>query len=177
MRLNNPQKFTENGLNGNLIAVCEILCQFSELENPISETDWTNEYDETKYYNWIRISFDNGNTFKIKYKLNLIDVNKELSGTFIIDKSNFIALTNDDYQYKFVDNKLTEEQFKHNVGKTLSISLFNADENNKTYVNIFAPVKWKNTTTVTGENEYSLEILVTDAFIDNYSGFTCVYKI
>lgn len=183
MKLNNPQKFINDSTkDGSLIAVCEIKCQFSEIDEP-TNTDWVDIYNENIFYKWIRISFDNGNNYPIKYKLNLVDPNTEINGSFIISNTVFsenkdtYGITDEEYPYKYVI-ALTEAEYLKNVGKGLSISLFNEDESNttKTYVNIFAPIKYKEITTATSTKEYFIEILVTETFITNYSGYTCTFR-
>lgn len=184
MKLNNPQKFiNDSTIDSNLIAVGEIKCQFSEYESPTAESDWVEIYDEETFYKWIRISFDNGNNYPIKYKLNLVDPATEINGSFIINNTVFsenkddLGVIDEEYPYKYVI-ALTETEYIKNVGKGLNISLFNEDESNtiKTYVNIFAPIKYKEITTATSTKEYFIEILVTETFITNYSGYTCTFR-
>jgi hypothetical protein len=88
MKLNNPEKFVA-GIDNNcspLIAVCDIICQFSEAENPQNDEDWVivtaENYAKNNSYRWIRISFDRGASFSIKYKLNL---NVEIAESFVIN--------------------------------------------------------------------------------------------
>lgn len=200
MKLNNPEKFVA-GIDNNcspLIAVCDIICQFSTAENPQNDTDWeivnAENYAKNNDYRWIRISFDRGDSFSIKYQLNR---NVEITESFLINKDRttisdnieLVKLQSDDplynqYSYKY-KIKITKEQYDFNCGKTLSFSLFLKSEDNfddpsnpenETYVNIIAQTHYKKIKSATSVFDYYFEFFVTDSFLDIYQGYTLTCK-
>lgn len=162
MRLDNPIKFLKNNVDGTLIARGEILCQYSTVDNP-SSTDWVNEFDSDIIYKWIRISFDFGKTFPFQYKLNNTDISIE----FTITKDIFVESNNLDYPYMYTYKIANQAIF--NEIKNKPIGVFVNEENKST--SVLSPIVYRS------ENDnYYLDILVTELFIQHNLGKTCFIK-
>jgi hypothetical protein len=185
MKLDNPQKFMTTG-DGTLIARGEIKCQFSS-----DDTNWDDLYDENS--KWIRISFDNGTSWSIKYKLNMVEEELPIYKKFTIEDNKFSKTTNEDadeYTHKYVIPITDKKMFDQNYGKTLNIAIYSSESSdtgsnnesnteilkNISYINYFAPVQWKQIVTAESSLEYSVEIFFNDHFISNYAGWTCIIK-
>jgi hypothetical protein len=182
MKLDNPQKFVSNGIDGTLIARGEIKCQFSSYDLP-AETmeDWSDEYNEDINYKWIRISFDNGNSWPIKYKLNIVEEQLTIFEEFDINTNAFVSTGTEDgeeYTHKYVIPINTKQMFDQNYGKVLNIAVSYEDNENKEtkYINYFAPIQWKQKTTVDSSYDYSVEIFFNENFISTYAGWKCTIK-
>lgn len=162
MNLSNPKKYTKNNIDGTLVAVGEIICQYSTYDNP-SENDWTDQFEDNQIYKWIRLSFDNGLTWKFQYKLNVSDV----SFSFTITADQFVDSGNTDYPKKYVYKLTNESLFNEVRYKPLAVYI----EDNNTNTSVLAPVVYRSD--VTG---YYLDILFTDIFITNNLNKICIVK-
>lgn len=164
MKLNNPQKFAPSNIDGTLIARGEVICQYSTVNSPISDTDWTIDFDENLQYKWIRISFDCGKTYKIQYKLNSVN---EISFSFTITSDVFEDSNEIDYTKKYVYEVNNKELY--DIIKNKPIGVFIEDGNSS--MSILAPIIYR-----TDGNKYYIEILVTEMFINNHLNKTCIVK-
>lgn len=180
MKLDNPQKFVSNGIDGTLIARGEIKCQFSSYDLPKEAMeDWSDEYNEDINYKWIRISFDNGNSWPIKYKLNIVEEQLTIFEEFLIDDTKFSKTNSEDgeeYTHKYVIPINTKKMFDQNYGKVLNIAISLADNVETKYINYFAPIQWKQITNADSSYAYSVEIFFNETFISTYSGWKCTIK-
>ena len=166
MKLSDPQKFTPENIDGTLIARGEVICQYSTQDNP-GINDWTDTFDNSQIYKWIRLSFDNGLTWKFQYKLN----NTELSFGFIISSEAFINSNNSDYPKKYVYTISNEALFNEIKYKPIGIYIEDENDNTSTSTSVLAPVIFRQDSV-----GYYLEILVTDLFITNNTGKICIVK-
>ena len=166
MRLSDPKKFTPENIDGTLIARGEVICQYSTQDNP-GINDWTDTYNNSYIYKWIRLSFDNGNTWKLQYKLN----NSDISFQFVINSSEFVDSGNTDYPKKYVCSIANEALFNAVKYKPIGIYIEDENDNVNTSTSILAPVIFRQD--VTG---YYLDILVTNLFISNNTGKICIIK-
>ena len=166
MKLSDPKKYTPENIDGTLIARGEVICQYSTKDNP-GINDWTDEFDNKQIYKWIRLSFDNGLTWKFQYKLN----NTEVSFSFIIDESEFIDSTNSDYPKKYVYNISNEALFNEIKYKPIGIYIEDETDMVNTSTSVLAPVIFRQDSI-----GFYLEILVTDLFIANNVGKICIVK-
>lgn len=141
----------------------EIICQYSTIDNPSNENDWTTEFDAETIYKWIRISFDFGKTYPFQYKLN----NTDISFTFTISEDIFDDSTNLDYPKKYTYQIANKAIF--NEIKNKPIGVFIEDTNSST--SVLAPIVYR-----TENDKYYLDILVHDIFISNNLGKTCFVK-
>jgi len=179
MKLDNPQKFMTAG-DGTLIARGEIKCQFSSVESP-KTNDWNGSYDENINYKWIRISFDNGLTWPIKYKLNIVEEELAIFEEFDITTNAFVstvAADGEEYTHKHVITINNKKMFEQNYGKVLNIAVsYEDNENIETkYINYFAPIQWKQITNADSSYTYSVEIFFNENFISTYEGWKCTIK-
>jgi hypothetical protein len=145
------------------LRVGEIICQYSIIDSPKTDSDWTTEFDAEKIYKWIRISFDFGKTFPFQYKLN----NTDISFKFIISETAFDNSTNSDYPKKYTYQIANEAIF--NEIKNKPIGVFIEDTNSST--SVLSPIVYRSE-----NNKYYLDILVTDLFIANNLNKTCFVK-
>lgn len=161
--ISNPIKFTPTNVDGTLIARGEVICQYSTKDNP-GNNDWTDQFDSTQIYKSIRMSFDNGSTWKLQYKLN-----SEISFSFTINSNEFTNSNNTDYPKKYTYQITNENLF--NAIKYKPIGIFIEDNNGNTSTSILAPIIYRK-----DNNNYYLDILVTELFITNNSGKICKVK-
>lgn len=165
MKLSDPQKFTPENIDGTLIALGEVVCQYSEVDNPTQASDWTDIFDNTKIYKWIRLSFDNGSTWKLQYKLN----NTDISFQFVVNEFTFTNSGNTDYPKKYTYTISNESLF--NAIKYKPIGVYLEEDNGNISTSILAPIVFRHDL-----NGYYLDILVTDLFITNNIGKICTVK-
>ena len=159
MRLNNPKKFVENGIDGSLIARGEIICQYTSDENISASTIWSNEFDLTS--KWIRFSFDSGISFPIQYKLNQMYFSPR---EIVINSTNVID--SDDLEYtKCIKIDIDAEVYE--LIKNNPVGIF--AKNGTRSTSLLAPVVYDDT-------NYTLSILLTEVFYNNNIDNVCIIK-
>jgi hypothetical protein len=175
MKLDNPTKFLKEGIDPTLIARGEIICQYSTVDDPKSNSDWSDTFSAENVYKWIRISLDYGKNFPFQYKLN----NTDISIKFTINEDAFEDSGDSDYpkMYKYqIKNPALFEEIKHKpIGIFVTETVESAGKTISKSTSVLAPVVYR-TETINNETKYYLDILVTNLFIQHNSGKTCFIK-
>lgn len=173
MKINNPVKWTTDDSDGTLIARGEVVAQYSQRVFP-GDTDWVDQSSiaENESYQWIRISFDGGTTYSIKYRLNL-----DYQFSFIVDYTSLREVSELEYSYCYSE-EISEILFNELKYKSLGIFIQNKSANGvETVMNVLAPIQFRSELqTETDTTKYFIDIYLTDLFVQNYSTKVCYVR-
>jgi hypothetical protein len=163
MLLNNPKKFTPSGKANPLIGLQDIVIKYSPLLNPeiTNETQWTDvkNYNPDEAYNWIKMSFDSGETWSFIYKLNTSSISFNFSINNLTEDVN-----NLDYPYYYRHTVETKSVYDSIKNKPLSLFIGTEDET----ISFSAPIRYK-----TEGTKYYIDILFTASFKTQFNNCTC----
>lgn len=151
MRLDNPVKFTNNNIDGTLIARGEYITQYSA-----DNTNWHNEFKLGD--NYIQISLDGGTTYPIKYQIQQ-QFYKEIT------KADLIALKEPRIdQMKEFAYAITQDEY--NMIKNKSLVFHFQNENIETLYRVEAD-----------DSTYNLIIIVTSIWYDSWTNTNDKLKV
>ena len=163
MFLNNPKKFKPSVEANPLIGLQDIVIKYSPLINPsiTDEDHWTDvqNYNPDEAYNWIKMSFDGGETWSFIYKLNTSSISFNFAIQDVLSDPN-----NLDYPFYYRYQIITKSVYDAVKNKPLSLFIGSEAET----VSFSAPIRYK-----TENSNYYIDILFTENFINQFAGSRC----